>query len=44
MKRFTALFSVLFIGFLTASVSAETFYLTTTPGFGNKLGQHRLLE
>ena len=34
MKRFTALFSVLFFGFLTASVSAETFYLTKTQGLG----------
>ncbi|MBR0192418.1 MAG: PEP-CTERM sorting domain-containing protein [Thermoguttaceae bacterium] len=38
MKRFTALFSVLFFGFLTASVSAETFYLTKTQPMGTNWG------
>lgn len=38
MKRFTALFSVLFFGFLTASVSADTFYLTKTQPAGTYWG------
>ena len=38
MKRFTALFSVLFFGFLTATVSAETFYLTKTQPAGTYWG------
>lgn len=38
MKRFTALFPVLFFGFLTASVSAETFYLTKTQPMGTNWG------
>lgn len=38
MKRFTALFSVLFFGFLAASVSAETFYLTKAQPVGTNWG------